>query len=240
VIPLGDEPCDRQKAPVITLALIAINVLIFLYEITLDPEELSAFFAKWAAIPADISRGEGLVGLVTSQFLHGGLAHIGGNMLFLWVFGDNIEDTMGHIRFIIFYLLTGVIAGLAQVAVNPDSMTPLVGASGAISGILGAYIVLFPLGKIRTAIFLGFIPIIFLVPAWYQIGVWILIQFVNGFFSLGVLTQEVGGGVAFFAHIGGFLAGAAGVWLFRDPDACDRQRQARARHRAFERMPRGT
>lgn len=224
----------------VTTALIALNILIFFYELTLSPGELAAFFAEWAAIPAEISAGEGLLGLITSQFLHGGVAHIAGNMLFLWVFGDNIEDTMGHIRYLIFYLLTGIVAALAQVAVNPDSMTPLVGASGAISGILGAYIVLFPLGKIQTAVLIGFIPIIFLVPAWFQIGVWILFQFVNGLFSLGIQTQEVGGGVAFFAHIGGFLAGAIAIWFFRDPDACERQRRVRASHRAFERLPRRT
>lgn len=224
----------------VTTALIALNILIFLYELTLSPGELAAFFGEWAAIPAKISAGEGLLGLITSQFLHGGVAHIAGNMLFLWVFGDNIEDTMGHFRYLIFYLLTGIVAALAQVAVNPDSMTPLAGASGAISGILGAYIVLFPLGKIQTAVLIGFFPIIFLVPAWFQIGVWIFFQFVNGFFSLGVQTQEVGGGVAFFAHIGGFLAGAIAIWFFRDPDACERQRRARASHRAFERLPRRT
>lgn len=240
MIPIGDEPCDRQKAPVVNIALIIINVVIFAYEWTLTPSGLSELFANWAAVPADISAGNGLVAILSSQFLHGGFAHLGGNMLFLWVFGDNIEDTMGHLRYLIFYLLTGAVAVFAQVAINPDSLVPLVGASGAISGVLGAYIVLFPLGKIRTAILIGFIPIIFLVPAWVQIGLWILIQFVNGFAALGVQTQEVGGGVAFFAHIGGFLAGAIGIWFFRDRDACERQRRVRERHRAFERMPRAS
>jgi len=171
--------------------------------------------------------------------MHGGYAHIIGNMLFLWVFGDNIEDIMGHVRFVIFYLLTGVVAALAQVLIDPGSTVPIVGASGAISGVLGAYIVLFPFGKIRTAILIGFIPIIFMTPAWLQIGLWALIQFFNGFAAFTVDSQEVGG-VAYFAHIGGFLCGALAIWLFRDRESHERQRAARSgRGRpAFERVPR--
>ena len=240
MFPIGDEHNGRRLTPVVNYALIAVNILIFFYQLTLadtrfDPE-LAELIFRWGAIPAEISEGSDLVTLLTSQFLHGGWLHLGGNMLFLWVFGDNIEDTMGHYSYLFFYLLCGVIAGLAQVVVDPNSEIPLVGASGAISGVLGAYITLFPNGKIRTLIPLGFIPLIFLIPAWIQIGLWALLQFFNGFASLGIETQEVGGGVAYFAHIGGFLAGVVLVWLFRDEEALDRQRAARAGHRAFQRV----
>ena len=237
MIPLGDEPNGRKLTPVVTYVFLAINIVVFLYEMTLSQRGLFAFFGDWAAVPASISDGDDLITLVTSQFLHGGWAHVIGNMLFLWVFGDNIEDIMGHARFVVFYLLTGIVAGLAQVLIDPGSTVPLVGASGAIAGVLGAYIVLFPFGKIRTALLIGFIPIVFLTPAWLQIGLWALLQFVNGFASVSVETQE-GGGVAYFAHIGGFVCGALAIWLFRDREAHERQRAARAGNRAFQRMPR--
>ncbi|MEJ7763804.1 MAG: rhomboid family intramembrane serine protease [Thermomicrobiales bacterium] len=239
MIPIGDEPHGRRLTPVVTYTLLALNVIVFVYEMTLSERGLFQFFAEWAVVPASVSEGNDLVTLVTSQFMHGGYAHIIGNMLFLWVFGDNIEDIMGHAKFVIFYLLTGVVAALAQVLIDPGSTVPIVGASGAISGVLGAYIVLFPFGKIRTAILIGFIPIIFMTPAWLQIGLWALIQFFNGFAAFTVDSQEVGG-VAYFAHIGGFLCGALAIWLFRDRESHERQRAARSgRGRpAFERVPR--
>ena len=240
MFPIGDEHNGRRLTPVVNYSLIAVNILIFLDQLTLpdtrsDPA-LFEFIFRWGAIPDEISAGSDLFALITSQFLHGGWLHLGGNMLFLWVFGDNIEDTMGHYSYLFFYLLSGAIAGLAQVVVDPGSEIPLVGASGAISGVLGAYITLFPHGKIKTLILLGFFPLVFLIPAWIQIGVWVLLQFVNGFASLGVPTEETGGGVAYFAHIGGFLAGFVLVWLFRDQEALEHQRAARAGHRAFQRV----
>ncbi len=240
MFPIGDEHNGRRLTPVVNYSLIAVNILVFLYQLTLpdtfrDPA-LAEFIFRWGAVPAEISAGNDLFALLSSQFLHGGWLHIAGNMLFLWVFGDNIEDTMGHASYLLFYLLCGVVAGLAQVVVDPASEIPLVGASGAISGVLGAYITLFPRGKIRTLIMLGFFPLVFLIPAWIQIGLWILLQFLNGFASLGVPTEETGGGVAYFAHIGGFLAGFVLVWLFRDEEALARQRAARAGHRAFQRV----
>jgi membrane associated rhomboid family serine protease len=235
VLPIGDEHNGRVRTPYVTYTLIAINVLIFLFQITLPERALTEFIFQWGAIPNQISQGQDLYGLVSSMFLHGGWAHIFGNMLFLFVFGDNVEDAMGHIRFLIFYLLCGLAAGYAQVLINPASQIPLVGASGAISGVLGAYIVLFPRGQIRTLVFLGVFASVILIPAWVQIGVWILLQLFNGFFSLGVRTEETGG-VAFWAHIGGFAVGALLVFLFKDQESVDRQRAARAGSRAWERV----
>lgn len=236
MFPIGDENRGQRLKPVVNNALILANVVVFLYEFLLSDRGLVEFIYRWGAVPRQIADGLELPTLLTSMFLHGGWLHLIGNMLFLWVFGDNVEDTMGHLGYLTFYLLTGVAAALAQVAISPASEVPLVGASGAISGVLGAYIVLFPRGKIRTAFLIYFIPLVFLVPAWIQIGIWIVLQFVNGLASLGVRTQETGGGVAYFAHIGGFIAGVALVWVFKDEAAHRRQMVAREGHRAFQRV----
>ncbi len=238
MFPIGDEHNGRLLTPYVNYTLIAINIIVFLYQLLLPEPELLEFIFRWGAIPAEISQGQDLFGLVSSMFLHGGWLHIAGNMLFLWVFGDNVEDTMGHVSYLLFYLLTGLAAGLAQVVIDSGSQIPLVGASGAISGVLGAYIMLFPHGRIRTLVFLGFFITVVLIPAWVQIGLWIVLQFFNGFASLGVRTEE-GGGVAYWAHIGGFIAGAALVWLFRDQDAVDRQRAARAGNQSWQRVSMG-
>jgi len=235
VFPIGDEHNGRLLTPYVNYTLIAINIVVFLYQLLLPEPRLLEFIFRWGAIPAEISQGQDLFGLVSSMFLHGGWLHIAGNMLFLWVFGDNVEDTMGHVSYLLFYLLTGLAAGLAQVVIDSGSQIPLVGASGAISGVLGAYIMLFPHGRIRTLVFLGFFITVVLIPAWVQIGLWIVLQFFNGFASLGVRTEE-SGGVAYWAHIGGFIAGAALVWLFRDQDAVDRQRAARAGNQSWQRV----
>ncbi len=235
MLPIGDEHNGRVRTPYVTYVLLAINVVVFLYQITLPDLALREFIFRWGAIPVQISQGQDLYGLVSSMFLHGGWMHIIGNMLFLFVFGDNVEDAMGHVRFLIFYLICGLAAGGAQVLINPASEIPLVGASGAISGVLGAYIVLFPHGRIRTLIFLGYFVTVMLIPAWVQIGVWIVLQIFNGFLSLGVRTEETGG-VAFWAHVGGFVAGAVLVFLFKDQSSVDRQRSARSGSRAWERV----
>ncbi|MDQ3780424.1 MAG: rhomboid family intramembrane serine protease [Chloroflexota bacterium] len=235
MFPIGDEHNGRLLTPYVNYTLIAINIVVFLYQLLLPEPELLEFIFRWGAIPAEISQGQDLFGLVSSMFLHGGWLHIAGNMLFLWVFGDNVEDTMGHVSYLLFYLLTGLAAGLAQVVIDSGSQIPLVGASGAISGVLGAYIMLFPHGRIRTLVFLGFFITVVLIPAWVQIGLWIVLQFFNGFASLGVRTEE-GGGVAYWAHIGGFIAGMGLVWLFRDKDAVDRQRAARAGNQSWQRV----
>jgi membrane associated rhomboid family serine protease len=236
MFPIGDENRGIRSRPIVTWSIIALNILVFLFQLSLDEADLTRFIFDWGTVPREISNGDDLFALVTCMFLHGGWLHIGGNMLFLWVFGDNVEDTMGHIKFLVFYLICGVAASGLQVIVDSDSRIPLIGASGAISGVLAAYLVLFPKGKIRTLILLG-VPIVVLVPAWAMIGYWIVIQFINGIASLGPDTAETGGGVAYFAHIGGFVAGAALVWLFRDPEIQQRQNEARAGHRAFERQP---
>jgi len=235
MFPIGDENRGIRSRPYVNYAIIAINIVVFLYQLTLTQPDLERFIRDWGAVPAEISHGNNLITLITSMFMHGGWLHIAGNMLFLWVFGDNIEDTMGHVKYLIFYVICGLAAGGLQIAINPDSVSPLIGASGAISGVLAAYLVLFPHGKIRTILMLG-IPIMVLVPAWGMIGYWIAIQFINGILSLGVQTKDTSG-VAYFAHIGGFAAGAALVLLFRDRDIHQQQLDARANNRAFQRTP---
>ncbi|MBA2760017.1 MAG: rhomboid family intramembrane serine protease [Chloroflexia bacterium] len=227
MLPLTDDNRGRRTTPIVTWALIAINVLVFIYQFLMSEQELNQFFNDFGVIPRDISNGEGYLTLLTSMFLHGGLLHVGGNMLFLWVFGDNVEDVMGHARYLIFYLLTGLGASAAQILINPDSTIPTIGASGAISGVLAAYIVCFPHGRIRTLITLGFFITSFMLPAWIMIGYWIVLQVIQGSLSLGV-SDDVGG-VAWFAHIGGFVAGLVLVFLFRQPERVERQRVARNR-----------
>jgi membrane associated rhomboid family serine protease len=162
------------------------------------------------------------------MFLHGGLLHIGGNMLFLWVFGDNVEDVMGHARYLAFYLLTGIAAGLTQVVANPDSTVATIGASGAISGLLAAYLVCFPKGRILTGVFIGFIITTVMLPAWMMIGYWIVLQVISGLVSLGP-AGAADSGVAWFAHIGGFVAGLILVFPFRRRDRVEFQRETRSR-----------
>jgi membrane associated rhomboid family serine protease len=236
MFPVGDENRGQRLTPIVNYSLIAINVLVFLYELSRSEIGLLRFIYRWGAIPNEISHGNDLITLLTSQFLHGGWLHIAGNMLFLWVFGDNIEDTMGHAGYLIFYVLCGIAAGLGQVIIDTGSQTPLVGASGAISGVLAAYIVLYPRGHIRTLILLGWIPLIFLFPAWFMIGYWIVMQFINGFFSLGVKTAETGSSVAYFAHIGGFIAGLVLVQFFKGNASHQRQLAAREGNRRFQRL----
>jgi membrane associated rhomboid family serine protease len=155
--------------------------------------------------------------MFTSMFLHGGLFHIGGNMLYLWIFGDNVEDTLGHGRFLIFYLLSGVAAALCQAMLNPGSRVPMVGASGAISGVLGAYLVLFPYATVLTLVTFGFFIRFLHVPALIVLGFWIVVQLLNGYFTFSAqaLGRGESGGVAWFAHIGGFVGGMVLLFLFR-------------------------
>jgi membrane associated rhomboid family serine protease len=235
VFPIGDEHHGRRLTPYVNYTLIALNVLVFLYELTLSRPQLYEFIYDWGAIPAATAAGERLPTLLTSMFIHGGWFHLAGNMLFLWVFGDNIEDTMGHVEYLIFYLLCGIAGSALQVVVRPESEVPVVGASGAIAGVLGAYLFLFPHGKIKTLVFLWFIPFVFLVPAWFQLGLWVFLQFVNGLVALEVATRDTGG-TAWFAHIGGFLAGALLIHLFADDEAVRHQRAMREGHRSFQRV----
>lgn len=229
MMPLSDDNRGRRSAPIVTWVFIALNVLAFLYELTLGERELTQFFLDYGVIPREISDRQDLWTLLTSMFLHGGWLHLAGNMLFLWIFGDNVEDIMGHARYLIFYLLCGVGAGLAQVVANPDSTVPTIGASGAISGLLAAYLVCFPQGRILTGVFIGFLITTVMVPAWMMIGYWFVLQLISGVVSLGPDTAATEGGVAWWAHIGGFAAGLLLVWPFRRRDRVEFQRASRSK-----------
>lgn len=199
--PLRDTQPSYSK-PVVTVMLIVVNVLVFLYQISLDGYSLNAFINTWGLIPDRFSA----INVLTSMFLHGGWLHILGNMWFLWIFGDNIEDILGHGKFLIFYLLCGVVAALAQVLLNPDSRVPMVGASGAIAGVMGSYMVKFPHARIETLAFIFIFFTRFDVPAWLMLVFWFATQLFSGWGSIGH-TAVSEGGTAFFAHIGGFVAG---------------------------------
>jgi membrane associated rhomboid family serine protease len=198
---------------------VAVNVLAFFLELSRPNEAaLQSFIQAWGVVPREYSAGADLAPriplpfwstLLTSMFLHGGWMHLGGNMLYLWIFGDNLEKVMGHVRFLIFYLVCGVAAALAHIAFNARSNVPTVGASGAISGILGGYMMMFPRNRVRVLTRGG----VMAVPAFVMLGLWILIQLVSGLGAVAT-TEETGGGVAFMAHVGGFVAGLILVRLF--------------------------
>lgn len=226
MLPISDDNRGRHTQPVVTWALIAINVLVYFYQATLGRRELAEFLDNWAVLPAEITSGQAFFTLITCAFLHGSWFHLGSNMLFLWIFGDNVEDVMGHVKYLVFYLLTAIAASYAQVLVDRESEIFLVGASGAVSGLLAAYIVMFPHGRINTLIILGIFITMTSLPAWIMIGYWIVIQVISGVGTLGTIG-DAGGGIAFFAHIGGFVAGLALVWLFRDKRRQDAQNAAR-------------
>jgi len=222
MIPLQDLN-PRKKPPLLTWTLIVLNVLVFLYELTLSAEERLLFFQNFGFVPArffdhyfSILTGHHplsvYLSLFTHLFIHGGWLHLLGNMWTLWIFGDNVEDRLGPLRFLLFYLTTGILATLFHAFIYSDSTTPLVGASGAISAVMGAYFIMYPLARILVLIPVFFIPLFIEVPAFIYLGLWFLIQFYSGLFSLA-LPGEVGG-IAWFAHLGGFLAGALSLRLF--------------------------
>ena len=202
MIPIRDENHEITITPYITYGLIALNVLAFLYELTLGDSGLNRFMMEYGAVPAKIMGGEDIHAIFTSMFLHAGWGHIIGNMLFLKVFGDNVEDRMGHGWFLAFYLITGLAASAAHILLNPGSTIPSVGASGAISGVLGAYIVSFPRNRVVVWAFFTMIA----VPAWLMIGFWAAEQFLATVGSVA-RTEQTTGGVAYAAHAGGFVAG---------------------------------
>jgi membrane associated rhomboid family serine protease len=223
VFPLKDDN-PSESAPVVTVALIVLNALFFVYQISLEAGGADgaragqAFIEEFGLVPCRLT-GACRVGpelpapvltIFTSMFMHGGLFHIGGNMLYLWIFGNNVEDTLGHARYLLFYLLSGIAAALAQTAIGPSSVVPMVGASGAVSGVLGAYLVLFPRAHVTTLIILGFFFRLVQIPAMVVLGFWIVLQVLNGLGSFGS-----SGGVAFFAHIGGFLAGIGLLYVLK-------------------------
>jgi membrane associated rhomboid family serine protease len=240
LFPIGDDNSDRHIRPYVTYALIAINVFIFIF--LQIPN--AAFTYGYSVIPAEILSGQDFASpgrppgsntvipqapgpvpiqltVLSAMFMHGGWAHLGGNMLYLWIFGDNVEDAMGHTKFLIFYILCGILATGAHIVASQSSgglnlFIPSLGASGAIAGVLGGYLMLYPAKKVM--VLMGFFGI-FAVPALLVIGVWIAMQIFSGFGSIAVTqqTRESGGGVAYFAHIGGAVAGLILVWLFRNP-----------------------
>jgi membrane associated rhomboid family serine protease len=199
--------------PYVTWALVALNVAIFLGYWPFIPSEraLAVFYDDWGLVPLYVINGQDLHGLLTSMFLHGGWMHLAGNMLFLWIFGDNLEDRMGHLGFAVFYLAAGLAASALQIAADPYSRIPMVGASGAIAGVMGGYLLLFPRARVDVFVFFIIFFRIFPVPAWLMLGLWFGLQLVNG-----VMTPTDRGGVAHWAHAGGFVAGLAftlPLWL---------------------------
>jgi membrane associated rhomboid family serine protease len=214
MIPIRDINPTR-RFPVVTVIIIVLNVLVFAFEwLILPGSMLDSFAFTWGLVPYELMQLNPLaiVTVFTSMFIHGGFMHLLSNMLYLWIFGDNIEWALGSFRFIIFYFLCGIGAALGQVLVNPQSTVPMIGASGAISGVLGAYLVLYPRAEVETLVFLGYFVRIIRLPALVVLGMWILLQLSSGFLSLGM---DAMGGVAFFAHIGGFVSGLALVVLLR-------------------------
>jgi len=214
MIPLRDENPARTVAFVV-IAVIVANVLVFLHEASLPPRRLEVFVAHFGLLPAEIVNlpsTAAVRSVFTSMFLHGGWMHLIGNMLFLWIFGNNIEDSVGHFRFVIFYLLAGIGAAAAQVAINPDSAIPMIGASGAISGVLGAYLMLFPRARVLVLLPIFVFYRLLYVPAWLMLIFWFGLQLLSGAMSLGA---DVKGGVAFWAHIGGFVAGVVLIVPFK-------------------------
>ncbi|MDA0987585.1 MAG: rhomboid family intramembrane serine protease [Chloroflexi bacterium] len=243
MIPLSDPDVQRHSQPYVTMGIIAINAVVFLYELTLGDFGQTRFYYEWGLIPAKLTQGLSEFGqycdgqivrtafgnlvcqgtivnmeapnpawvtVFTAMFIHGGLMHFAGNMLYLWVFGDNIEDRLGHGKYLAFYLTCGVAATWAQVAINTDSPVPTIGASGAIAGVLGAYLLLFPYNRINTLVIMYFIMVI-RVPALFLLGFWFFLQnFFQGLWSLG----STGGGVAYWAHIGGFASGILVIALY--------------------------
>jgi membrane associated rhomboid family serine protease len=222
MIPLHDDN-PIEITPIMTIGVIVACVLVFFYQVSLPPRAGEMFVYQFGAIPAvvfgEASLPQELIALpaygtlVSSMFLHGGWMHLIGNMLYLWIFGNNIEDVMGHVKFVIFYVLCGVLAALSHAMIDSGSTVPMVGASGAISGILGAYILLYPHARVLILIPLGFFMHTLYVPAGVVLGLWFAMQLLPGILSLG----HQGGGIAFFAHIGGFVAGMLLIGLFKHP-----------------------
>jgi membrane associated rhomboid family serine protease len=207
MFPIGDDDSAERTVPIVTYALIALNVLFFFVELSGG----EPFIERWSVVPRRLTQNPGadFITVFTSMFMHGGWLHLGGNMLYLWIFGDNVEDRFGHVKFLLFYLLCGIAATVAQVVASAGSTVPNLGASGAIAGVLAAYILLFPRGQVKVLMGRAVVPM----PALVVIGLWIVLQFING---VGSITQSSEtGGVAYMAHIGGFVAGLVLTFLFR-------------------------
>lgn len=218
MIPYKDDN-PTSTFPFVTIGIVALNILVFLYEV-MSPSGMEKLAYSYGAIPNYILNFEKLqpippvLTIFSAMFMHGGVFHIAGNMLYLWIFGNNIEDKVGHLRFVFFYIFCGIVAAYTNAITDPHSLTPMIGASGAISGVLGAYLLLFPRATVHTLVFLGFFVTVVKIPALIVIGFWAILQFVNGVISTGFARE---GGVAWFAHIGGFLVGLLTIrlWLPR-------------------------
>ena len=209
LFPLGDDDTNRRTTPLVTWALIALNVVFFLIEMNGG----DAFVQHWAFVPRRFlaNPAADVPTLFTSMFMHAGWLHLGGNMLYLWIFGDNVEDRFGHAKFLVFYLLCGLAATFAQLAFNTGSEVPNLGASGAIAGVLGSYLLLFPKGQVKVLMGRGVVPM----PALMVIGLWFVLQLFSGIGSVTSAGQQGGGGVAYMAHVGGFVAGFLLTFVFR-------------------------
>ena len=231
MLPLSDSDLVRRTRPIVNLTMIGLCAAVFIYELVIGATGRVIFFYQFGLIPAELVHGFHFdtlntpggnfdvaspvptwMTIFTSMFVHGGWMHFAGNMLFLWVFGDNIEDRFGHLRYLLFYLAAGVAAVMLQTAINTQSEVPTIGASGAIAGVLGAYLVLFPYSRIRTLVFFFFIFFI-RIPALFLLGFWFLLQFFSGIGSLGPSAQS--GGIAYWAHVGGFVLGIAVAFFYR-------------------------
>jgi len=220
MFPLKDDN-PTQHPPIVTVALIVANVLVQLYQLSLGPEGAQAFVFRFGLIPYELVHGiettpqiafPATASVFTSMFLHAGLMHLGGNMLYLWIFGNNIEDHLGHIGFLVFYLLSGVFAVFLFVLTGPDTQVPLVGASGAVSGVLGAYMLHFPKARVLTLFFFGWFIRMAWIPAIVVLGLWFVMQLL---FALSGIGASASGGVAYMAHVGGFVFGLGAGLLFR-------------------------
>jgi membrane associated rhomboid family serine protease len=209
MIPLRDESRQPVRFPIVTACIIAINALVFILELNGG----DSFVTRWSVVPADIVAGHHWITILTGMFMHGSWSHIIGNMVFLWAFGPEIEDTMNPSRYVAFYLIGGAVAMLAQVAADPTSSLPCLGASGAIAAVMGAFLVTYPRDKIRTVLLIGWFVRVTAIPAALLIGLWFLLQLL----SLGAVADVKSGGVAYLAHIGGMIFGAVTARLFEDP-----------------------
>jgi membrane associated rhomboid family serine protease len=213
LIPYKDDN-PTERFPLFTVVFIVLNVLLYAYVLMLDTQRV---FFSYGAVPAAIMSFDSaqplhpVLTVFTSMFLHGGLFHLAGNMLYLWIFGNNVEDKLGPVRFVLFYFLCGAVAAYAHAATESHSIVPMIGASGAVAGILGAYLLLFPRAKVHTIIFLGFFVQVVRLPALIVIGFWAIIQFISGIIDKGMMGR---GGVAWFAHVGGFIFGVLTIRLF--------------------------
>jgi membrane associated rhomboid family serine protease len=239
MLPLKDLNPTR-RVPVVTYALIAINVVVFLWEQFHTPVELQDIFLRYSVVPASVTENpfalDTALDFLRSMFFHGGWAHLLGNMLYLYLFGDNVEDRFGAVLYLFLYFVSGFVAAFAQVMIAPNSLIPLVGASGAIAGVLGSYLFLYPGVRVRGIIPLGWFARWAEWPAWAVLGLWFVIQLLNGAMSLGV-SVGAEGGVAFFAHIGGFVLGLVITWLFTlvvpQPPPQDRREMLYTRSRRY-------